>query len=155
LSNVEGFIPYSDFFTIDVADFIGKKAEVEEIKHAINQNRRLIGSIGIPGIAVPFTITEQELQKYIDKYLFAILEAGRIYRYIENKKGKGNFVTEVSIDEVDEPQSPVEFLIILALLANEKYRFKLLPPGLLVGSTKEWTMLETLQDLEKNLNNIF
>ena len=128
LSNVDGFIPHSDFFTIDIADFIGKKANDNEIKQSISRNKKLIGEIHIPGISAPFIISQKELEKYLDNYLFAITEAGKIYRHIESKKGKDNFVTEVSIDEVAEPQTPVEFLVILALLANEKIPFQTIAP---------------------------
>ena len=38
---------------------------------------------------------------------------------IENAKGKGNFIPEVSMDETDAAQSPVELLIILAAIADE------------------------------------
>jgi hypothetical protein len=38
---------------------------------------------------------------------------------VVNAKGAGNFVPEVSMDETDRAQSPVELLIILAALADE------------------------------------
>jgi len=46
-------------------------------------------------------------------------EAGKLYRHIEQQKGKGNFITEVSMDEVNSPQSPLEFFFILKELAAE------------------------------------
>jgi hypothetical protein len=46
-------------------------------------------------------------------------EASRIYRHIEAKKGRDNFVTEISIDETDTPQSPAELFLILAMIARE------------------------------------
>ena len=64
----------------------------------------------------------------IDKYLLAVSEAGKIYRYIENKKGKDNFITEVSMDEVNDPQSPVEMLVILAMLAFEQIPAQTIAP---------------------------
>ena len=83
LTNVDRFIEPSDFFTIDVADYIGKVGGMEE------------------------------------RFLPAIKEAGRIYRYIAGKKGADNFVTEVSMDEVDDAQTPEELKYILSGLANE------------------------------------
>ena len=50
----------------------------------------------------------------------AVQDAGEIYRLIEDEKGKGNFVAEISMDETDSPQTPVELLIILAAIADEK-----------------------------------
>ena len=48
----------------------------------------------------------------------AVLQAAETYRYIERAKGKGTFLTEVSMDETDAPQQPVELLLILAALAD-------------------------------------
>ncbi len=83
LNNVDRFIDSSDFFTIDVADYIGKSGSMEE------------------------------------RFLPAIKEAGRIYRHIAEKKGADNFVTEVSMDEVDEAQTPEELRYILREIAKE------------------------------------
>ncbi len=49
----------------------------------------------------------------------AAAEAGRIYRRIVETKGEGTFVTEVSMDETDEPQLPDELFKMLGLLAAE------------------------------------
>ena len=54
------------------------------------------------------------------KFLLAVQEAGKIYRHVAEKKGTGNFVTEVSVDETDSPQTPVELFFILAMIAQEK-----------------------------------
>jgi hypothetical protein len=40
--------------------------------------------------------------------LLAAQEAGRIYRHVEGRKGRENFVTEVSVDETGAPQNAVE-----------------------------------------------
>jgi len=50
----------------------------------------------------------------------AAREAGKIYRHIANARGEGAFITEVSMDETDSPQTPPELLIILAAMADEK-----------------------------------
>lgn len=83
LNNVDKFIDACDFFTIDVADYIGKEGSLEE------------------------------------RFLPAIKEAGKIYRHICEKKGEGNFVTEVSMDEVDVAQTPEELRYILREIARE------------------------------------
>ena len=92
LSNVDRFIEASDFFTIDVADYIGKTGSVEE------------------------------------RFLPAIKEAGKIYRYIAERKGADNFVTEVSMDEVDNAQTPEELRYILKELAAEKVPLQTIAP---------------------------
>ena len=92
LGNVDKFIDACDFFTIDVADYIGKSGSLEE------------------------------------RYLPAVKEAGKIYRHIAEKKGEGNFVTEVSMDEVDVAQTPEELRYILKELAAEKVPLQTIAP---------------------------
>lgn len=119
MGNVDKFIEASDFFTIDVADFIGKKAEERSVKEFIKKNSSYKGNLIITGISTPFTIDETLLESIADKYLFAVQQAGLIYRHIAEKKGAENFVTEISMDEVEIPQTPVEIFFILSALAME------------------------------------
>ena len=62
------------------------------------------------------------------KFLFAVQEAGKIYRKIESAKGKGNFIPEVSMDETDSAQTPAELLIILAAIADEGIPIQTIAP---------------------------
>jgi hypothetical protein len=63
-----------------------------------------------------------------NKYLAAVQEAGRIYRRLEEKKGKGQFITEVSMDETDSPQTPAELLIVLVAVADEGIPIQTIAP---------------------------
>lgn len=128
LSNVDRFIDHSDFFTLDVADYIGKPASSAEIDTFVANHQRFLGSLTIPGIAHPFAITEHYLKKFATKFLFATQEAAKIYQHIAAKKGAGNFVTEVSMDEVDEPQKPLDMLFILKSLAELKVPAQTIAP---------------------------
>jgi len=119
LNNVDTFIGSSDFFTLDVADFIGHPAQESEIQAFIEKHKKLIGLVAIPGIDETLEIAEQQVQGIAGKCLLAIKEASKIYRYIEAAKGTNNFITEVSMDETDQPQTPVEMLFILAAIADE------------------------------------
>jgi len=119
LGNVDLFISSSDFFTLDVADFTGKPAVDDAIREFVRSHRSLAKSLRIPGIAEPVEITQQRIETIARKYLLAVHEAGKIYRHIEAVKGEGNFVTEVSMDETETPQTPVEMLFILAAVAGE------------------------------------
>ena len=78
----------------------------------------LLGSIRIEGIDQPLSIDQPFLKRVAAKFLNAIQQAAEIYKKIESKKGKGAFVTEVSMDETDLPQTPAELLIILAAAAD-------------------------------------
>lgn len=92
LTNVDRFIDACDFFTVDVADYIGKAGSMSE------------------------------------RYLPAVKEAGRIYRHIAERKGAENFVTEVSMDEVDVAQTPDEVKFILTELAKENVPLQTFAP---------------------------
>ena len=92
LKTVDRFLDCSDFFTIDVADYIGKSGSMEE------------------------------------RFLPAIKEAGKIYRYIAGKKGADNFVTEISMDEVDNAQTPEELRYILREIAKEEIPIQTIAP---------------------------
>ena len=119
MNNVDRFIDASDFFTIDVADYIGKPANESAVSLFVENNLKYAGTLRIPGIQEPFNVDRNLLQLLAGKYLFAAQEAGRIYRHIADKKGADNFVTEISMDEVDAPQTPIEIFFILSALAAE------------------------------------
>jgi len=119
LTNVDAFLDASDFFTLDVADFIGRSAPEADVKAFIGKHKDLLGSHQIEGIEEPIAIDETRLQSIAAKYLVAVQQAGNTFRHIEARKGVGRFVTEVSMDETDTPQTPVDMLVILAALADE------------------------------------
>ena len=113
LGNVDKFIEACDFFTIDVADYIGKSGSLEE------------------------------------RYLPAVKEAGKIYRHIAEKKGEGNFVTEVSMDEVDVAQKPDEIRYILTELAKEKVPLQTFAPKFTGRFNKGVDYVGDLKQFEK------
>ncbi|HEY5284784.1 MAG TPA: tagaturonate epimerase family protein, partial [Polyangia bacterium] len=108
------------FFTIDVADAIGRPASDVAIAQYVADMGRFLGSLEIPGVDGPVTVSSGVLAGFARKYLAAVEEAGRVYRHIAERKGEGSFVTEVSFDEAESPQSPGELFFILAALAREK-----------------------------------
>ena len=119
LSNVQGFISASDFFTLDVASKIGTPAFDEDIVQFIFSCRKYSGELLIPGIVHPFIVDDNLLRTIAGKFLSAIAKAGKIYQYIHEQKGSNNFVTEVSMDEVEAPQTPVEMFFILKMIADK------------------------------------
>jgi tagaturonate epimerase len=128
LETVGTFLAVSDFFTIDVADAIGHPPAAGAAESFLARHPELAGRIAIPGVAGTFEITREAALKAASKYLAAVTEAGRIYRHIAEKKGAGSFVTEVSMDETDSPQTPPELLIILAAIADEKIPIQTIAP---------------------------
>ena len=118
IDTVERFIEPSDFFTIDVADFIGKPPELSELDEFVKRHGELIGR----------EATADSIRAIGCRFLCATREAGRIYRHIANRKGADNFITEVSMDETDREQTPLELLVILAALADEGIPLQTIAP---------------------------
>jgi hypothetical protein len=128
LDTVDRFIEPSDFYTLDVAHFIGRAAPAADVDTFVARHPELIGQLQIPGIEQALTTTREYVAGVASKYLFAVKEAGKIYRHIEAKKGVDNFITEVSMDETDAPQTPPELLIILVAIADEKIPIQTIAP---------------------------
>jgi tagaturonate epimerase len=128
LDTVDRFIESSDFFTIDVASYIGKKAGDDEIKTFLADAEKYSGELKIPGIKIPLKTSKQQITVIAEKYLFAAIKAWEIFRKIEKVKGCGNFVTEVSMDEVPLPQTPVELFFILKMLGEENIPVQTIAP---------------------------
>jgi hypothetical protein len=119
LETVDRFIPHSDFFTLDVADSIGKPAPDADIDAFLQRHPELIGTVAIPGIDAPLQTTHEQVRKIAAQFLLAVQDAGKIYRHVAAVKGADNFIAEISMDETDQPQTPTELLVILAAIADE------------------------------------
>lgn len=128
METVDSYIEPSDFFTLDVADHISKAAPDEELEKFIQTTNRYAGILSIPNIQEKFEIAAGDIYDIGRKFLFAVKEAGRIYRHIEQAKGADNFITEVSMDETDAPQSPVELFFILLMIAEENVPAQTIAP---------------------------
>jgi hypothetical protein len=128
LGTVDRFLDASDFYTLDVAAAIGNPAAPADVDAFLARHPELLGRIAISGIADPFTTTRATIAAIAAKYLFAVQEAGRIHRHIASRRGEGSFITEVSMDETDEPQTPPELLVILAAIADEHIPIQTIAP---------------------------
>ncbi len=128
LGTVDGFLAASDFFTLDVADSIGLAAPTDQVEKFVEQHGELVGENEITGIDKPLRITREDVQQIAAKYLLATLQAGEIYRRIKDRKGPGQFITEVSMDETDSPQTPTELLVILAAIADQQIPIQTIAP---------------------------
>ena len=189
LSCVDKFINSSDFFTLDVADYIGEESNSADVTDFVKKYKKFAGELSIPGIDEKFLASEPDLQIIAEKYLNAIKEAGKIYRHVEGVRsrpwrdkcqacpaaggvsdvsnsppceggvpacpahageGRGGFATtpplhysttppmartgkcglliEVSMDETEKPQTPLELLFILAMIADEKIPAQTIAP---------------------------
>jgi len=128
LQTVGRFLASSDFYTIDVSDFIGRKTDPSSIDTFVRRHSELVGEIKIEGVEESFEITPALLLQVASKFLSAVEQAGAVYRRIESAKGKDNFISEVSMDETDIAQTPLELLIILAAAADEGIPLQTIAP---------------------------
>jgi len=128
IKNVDLFIDSSDYFTIDVADFIGKDVPPGELQDFVKKYSKYLGTIYLPIIDQTLAITKDEIESSARKYLRAIEEADKIYKIIELKKGEGNFITELSFDETEKPQSPIELFFILAGISYKNIPLQTIAP---------------------------
>jgi hypothetical protein len=153
LETVDRFIASSDFFTIDVADTIGKAAPAADVKAFVDRHPELTGKISIPHIDQPLNISRAEVERVANKFLLAVRDAGNIYRHILKARGAVTFVTEVSMDETDTPQTPPELLIILAALADEKIPLQTIAPKFTGRFNKGVDYVGDLAQFEKEFND--
>jgi tagaturonate epimerase len=128
MATLERFLAPCDFFTLDVADAIGQPPAAGAAEAFLARHPELVGDVAIDGIDEPLRMTRETALKAASHYLHAVAEAGRIYRRIEARKGAGTFLTEVSMDETAEPQSPAELLLILAAVADEAIPLQTIAP---------------------------
>jgi hypothetical protein len=153
LETVDRFLPHADFFTIDVADWIARPAPADAVRLFLDRHAELTGQIGVEGIARPFRTDRAGIEAIVNKYLLAVIEAGKIYRHIAQAKGAASFVTEVSMDETDAPQTPAELLVILAALGDEGIPLQTIAPKFTGRFNKGVDYAGNLEQFEKEFND--
>jgi len=119
MDTVAPFVETADFFTLDVAAFIGKESSAAKVDAFVQSCKKYLGHLIIPGIELPLEVSEDLLRSITGKFLAATQQASEIYQYLKAAKGEGNFITEVSMDEVESPQTPVDLFFILKMLGDK------------------------------------
>ena len=153
LQTVDAYLTCSDFFTIDVADSIGKEADAATLDAFMERHPELVGTLAIEGIDEPMVISADDVRSVASKYLLAVKEAGEIYRHIAAAKGEKGFIPEVSMDETDAPQTPPELLVILAALADEGIQLQTIAPKFTGRFNKGVDYVGDLAQFEKEFND--
>jgi tagaturonate epimerase len=128
LKTVDFFVDSCDYFTIDVADFIGRQADNDSLDSFVEAHQTYCGSLSIPGLEKKLVVAAAELRRIAGKYLYAAQEAATIYHHIRDQKKERSFIIEVSMDETETPQTPAELFFILAALAAEKVPLNTIAP---------------------------
>ena len=142
LDTVDHYTGFADFFTIDVADSIGEQPNPESVAVFIEKHPELVEEFG-----------KDTVQACANQFLLAVQKAGEIYRHIKEAKGGDNFVTEVSMDETDSPQTPPELLIILAAIADEEIPVQTIAPKFTGRFNKGVDYVGDVEQFEKEFND--
>ncbi|MES2476202.1 MAG: tagaturonate epimerase family protein [Verrucomicrobiota bacterium] len=154
LSTVDRFVAPCDFFTLDVADDIGEAADPADVAAFIAKHPELVGTVAIDGIEKPFEITQADVEKTANQFLKATQKAAAIYQHIVAAKGGvDNFVTEISMDETDRPQTPPELLIILAAIADQGVPIQTIAPKFTGRFNKGVDYVGDVAQFEKEFND--
>lgn len=127
-STVDRFLEPCDFFTLDVADWIGKPADPADVDAFLARHPELIGTVRIPSIAEPFITDQAFVREVANTFLAAVKQAGSLFCYLVERKGAGTFIPEISMDETDRPQTPIALLIILAAIADQGIPIQTIAP---------------------------
>ncbi len=118
LKTVDAFLAASDFFTLDVAEWIGVDAGTDAVERFVARHERLVGRQLLPGLDRPLDISRPLIFDAARKFLAAVHEAGRIHDRIRQARSEAAPVIELSLDETERPQTPAELLLILAAAAE-------------------------------------
>jgi len=145
LTTVDRFLEASDFYTLDVASAIGQPAEPTDLRAFVEAHPELTD----PGAS--YATTPDAITAIAAKYLFAVKEAGRIYRHIAGRRG--DFITEVSMDETDAPQTPPQLLVILAAIADEGIPIQTIAPKFTGRFNKGVDYVGDLAQFEKEFSD--
>ena len=125
---VARFLDPCDFFTLDVAGSIGLPAAEEGVQKFCLRHREFDAAVEVAGLDAPVGMTRVTTERAARQYLEAVSAAAQLYRLIAAHRGEGTFLTEVSMDETDRPQTPAELLVILAALADQGVPVRTIAP---------------------------
>ena len=147
LATVDRYLDASDFYTLDVAAAIGQPAQRADLDAFVERHPELVAS------GAPYATTRQSIAGIAAKYLFAVQEAGRIFRHIAQRRGADGFITEVSMDETDLPQTPPQLLVILAAIADERIPIQTIAPKFTGRFNKGVDYVGDIAQFEKEFND--
>jgi hypothetical protein len=154
LSNVEFFLDSCNYFTIDVVDYIGKNASKESTEKFIQNYNKYLGEIKLPICEKIISITTKDIKEFTEKYLTPIKEAKKIYERIAQKKGKDNFIVEISLDEAENAQTPIELFLLLNLIVEEGIPIQAIAPKFIGRFNKGVDYQGDLENFKEHFESI-
>ena len=152
MSNVDLFIDFFYFFTLDVADYIGKTASQEDITAFMEKYKEYIGKLNIDGIDEGIEVTEGMLVETASKVLLAVQEAGNSIVISKTKRVKAISSRKCQWMKPTWPSTPVEMLFILAAIADEGIPVKTIAPKFTGRFNKGVDYVGDVSQFEKEFN---
>jgi len=152
MNTVDRFVDCSDFFTLDVGDAIGESASDTDIDSFVLSQSLYVGELSIPG-AGTYAVSREDIRRVAATFLKAVQLAGDIYRHIVDRKGSDDFIAEVSMDETENPQTPLEMFFILAMIANEGIPAQTIAPKFTGRFNKGVDYVGDVVQFEKEFND--
>ncbi|ADE53484.1 tagaturonate epimerase family protein [Coraliomargarita akajimensis] len=116
---VDDFIACSDFFTLDVAEELGKPPASVDTAVRYSEALLALGSVELEGLDGPMVFDAETVKELVATYGGAVEAAKKLFEKISASKDADSFAVEVSMDETDNPQGPKELLGILCMLSVE------------------------------------
>lgn len=126
MRTVDLFLDSSDFFTIDVASCIGVESARGEIDDFIESVSSIDASKHLEALGA-VALCQNEIYAIASKYLHAVKTAGQIYQHIMDRKRESCHI-ELSMDETDVPQNPIEMFFILAMVSQQEFEIDTIAP---------------------------
>ncbi len=152
MDTVGDFIPGSNFFTLDVADYVGETPDAAAMEKWVAGIERYFGELAVEGLDAPLALSREAAEEAGKQFFAAITKAGELYRHIEDEKGADTFVTEVSIDETDAPQGPADVFYILSMMAAESIPAQTVAPKFTGRFNKGVDYVGNLEQFEKEFH---
>ncbi|MCX7866731.1 tagaturonate epimerase family protein [Limisphaera sp. VF-2] len=149
---VEPYLPHCDYFTLDVAEAIGRPAPTDRVTNFLRRHPELSDRLELPGLDTPLEVRTREVEQAACRYLQAVESAATAYRIIAGAKPPGSFIVEVSMDETDQPQTALELLVILAALADAGVPVQTVAPRFVGRFNKGVDYVGDLQAFERQLH---
>lgn len=128
LGSVDLFADPCNFFTIDVADVIGQPVPDSEAQAFCDAHPELFDRSASELEAAALSLSRDQVFETARRFLGAVRQAAQVYRRIVQLRQGRPFVTEVSMDETAEPQTPAQLIVILAALADERVPLQTIAP---------------------------
>ena len=128
METVGEFLRGSNFFTLDVADFVGDAPDGSALEDWLDSLNPYYKALEIEGLEEPLVLSRDSAKAAGMQFFSAIQKAGELYRSIESSKSDSPFVTEVSIDETDQAQGPEEIFYLLSMMARERIPVQTVAP---------------------------